>query len=69
MIDDIGYSIVLLSRVIGLPATGQLETQKVNFIETIRKRKIPIDWDTILHDNMDEKLLAIKNNLGFYMTP
>ena len=43
MKEDIGYSIILLSRVMGLPTIGHLNTFMVNFIETIRQEKIPLD--------------------------
>lgn len=37
MKEDIGYSIILLSRVMGLPAIGHLNIFMVHFIETIKK--------------------------------
>ena len=52
MKDDIGYSIILLSRVMGLLAAGQLAPFMVNFIETIRHAKIPLDWATTLSENL-----------------
>ncbi len=39
MKDDIGYSIILLSRVMGLPVAGHFAPFMVNFIETIRHAK------------------------------
>lgn len=54
MKDDIGYVIMLLSRAIGLPMARYLQTWMVHFIETIKKPRIPIDWATILSDNLDE---------------
>ena len=54
MKDDIRYSIILLSRVMGLLAGGHLSTFMVNFIETIRAVKIPLDWATILSENLCE---------------
>ena len=51
MKDDIGYSIILLSRVMGFPATGHLSPFMVNFIETIKHAKIPLDWATTLSEN------------------
>ncbi len=43
MIHEIGYSIVLLSRSMGLLATRYLEIWMIYFIETIRTCKTPID--------------------------
>ena len=54
MKDDIGYSIVLLSRFMGLSAAGHLNIWMVHFLEIIRTMKMPIDWGTILSDNLDE---------------
>lgn len=54
MKDDIGYIIFLLSRVMGLPVVGQLQTWMVHFIETIKTTKILIDWAIILSDYLDE---------------
>ena len=51
MKDDIGYLIVLLIRVMGLPTVGHLQTWMVHFIDTIRTAKMPIDWATIVSDN------------------
>ena len=36
MKDDIRYSIILLSRVMGLPVAGHISAFMVNFIETIK---------------------------------
>ena len=36
MKEDIAYSIILLSRVMGLSVVGHLSTLMVNFIETIK---------------------------------
>ena len=68
MKEDIGYSIILLSRVMGLPVAGHLSTFMVNFIETIRIARTPPDWATILSENLCEKLGAVKDNKKFYMT-
>ena len=68
MKDDIGHSIVFLSRIMGLPVAGHLNIWMVHFIETIRTTKMPIDWATILNENLDEQLVAVKNELRFYMT-
>ena len=68
MKEDIGYSIILLSRVMGLPVAGHLSTFMVNFIETIRTTKIPLDWATTLSENLCEKLGAFKDKKKFYMT-
>lgn len=56
MKDDIGYSISLLSRVMGLYAIGYLSVFMVNFIETIKTANIPLDWATILSENLCEQL-------------
>ena len=29
---------------------------------------MPIDWATILSENLDEQLVVVKNDLRFYMT-
>ena len=54
MKDDIEHSIVLLRRIMGLPAIGHLNIWMVHFIETIRMEKMPIDWAMILSENLDE---------------
>lgn len=54
MKDAIRYLIILLSRVMGLPTMGHLQTWMVHFIETIRTTKMPIYWATILSDKLDE---------------
>ena len=51
MKDDIKHSIVLLSRIMGLPTTGHLNIWMVYFIKTIRMTEMPIDWTTILSKN------------------
>lgn len=66
--EDIRYSIILLSRVMGLPTSGHLNIWMVHFIETIKTTKMPIDWALILSENLDEKLVIVKNNCKFYMT-
>ena len=62
MKDDIGYTIILLSREMGLLVAGHLHTWMVHFIDTIRMTKMPIDWTTILRDNQHEQLIAVKPN-------
>ena len=52
MKDDIGYPIILLSRVMGLSAAGHLAPFMINFIETIKHAKIPMDWATTLSENL-----------------
>ena len=52
MKDEITYSIILLSRVMGLPTVGHLAPFMVNFIETIKHTKIPLDWATTLSKNL-----------------
>ena len=56
MKDDIGYSIIPLRRVMGLPVVGHLAPFMVNFIETIRHTKIPMDWATTLSENLCDQL-------------
>ena len=68
MKDDIGYSIILLSRVTGLPIAGHLAPFMVNFIETIRHTKIPLDWATTLSENLCDQLRMVKDKKKFYMT-
>ena len=52
MKDDIGYSIILLSRVMGLLVAGHVSPFMINFIKTIRHAKIPMDWATTLSENL-----------------
>lgn len=54
MKEDIGYSIILLSRVMGLPAARHLNIFMVHFIETIKMEKMPLDWATTLSENLCE---------------
>ena len=54
MKDELRYSIILLSRVMGLLIVGHLSTFMVNFIETIRHANIPLDLDTTLSENLCE---------------
>ena len=54
MIDDIRYSIILLNKAMGHLAVGHLETWMVHFSETIIIARMPIDWATILSNNLDE---------------
>ena len=68
MKDDIGHSIVLLSRVMGLLVTRHLNIWMVHFIETIRTTKMPIDWATILNENIYEKMISMMNDPHFYIT-
>ena len=67
MKDDIGYSIILLSRVMGLPVAGHLAPFMINFIETIRHAKIPMDWATTLSENLCDQLRTTKDKKKFYM--
>ena len=69
MKDDMRYVIVLLRRVMDLPAASHLQTWMVHFIETIRTKKMAIDWATILSDNLDKQLIVMKEDPHFYMTP
>ena len=68
MKEDIGYSIILLKKVTGLPAVGHLNTFMVNFIETIKQEKIPLDWATTLSENLCEKVRMMKDKKKFYIT-
>ena len=68
MKDHIGYSIILFSRVMGLPIVGQLSPFMVNFIDTIRHAKIPMDWATTLRENLCDQLRMVKDKKKFYMT-
>ena len=68
MKDDIGYSIILLSKVMGFPAAGHLAPFMVNFIETIRHAKIPMDWATTLCEILCDQLQTAKDKKKFYMT-
>ena len=51
-----------------LPTAGYLSTFMVNFIETIRQEKIPLDWATTLSENLCEYLRTVKDKKKFYMT-
>ena len=68
MKEDIGYSIILLSRDMGLPVVSHLSTFMVNFIETIRQERISLDWATTLSENLCEQLRVMKDKKKFYMT-
>ena len=68
MKDDIGYSIILLNRIMGLPTAGHLAPFMVDFIETIRHAKIPLDWATTLSENLCDQLRTVKDKKKFYMT-
>ena len=67
MKDDIVYAIVLLRKVMGLPIVGHLQTWMVHFIETIIMTNMPINWVTILSDNLDVQLVAIRVDPCFYI--
>ena len=54
MKEDIGYLIILLSRVMGLLAAGHLDIFMVHFIETIKKAEMSLDWASSLSENLDE---------------
>ena len=68
MKEDIGYSIILLRKVMGLPVVGHLNTFMVIFIETIKQAKIPLDWATTLSENLCEQFRIVKDKKKFYMT-
>ena len=54
MREDIGYSIILFNRVMGLHLVGHLNIFMVHFIETIKMEKMPLDWATTLSENLCE---------------
>ena len=63
---EIGYCIVLLSRVMGLRSGGYLETWMVQFIEWI-KASNPIDWGTSLSNSIHDHLVSVLIEPKFYM--
>ena len=54
-----------MSRVMGLLVARHLNIFMVHFIETIKIAKLPINWATILRENLDEKLVGVKDDLSF----
>ena len=52
MKDDIRYLVILLRKVMGLPVASHFAPFMVNFIQTIRHAKIPLDWATMLSENL-----------------
>ena len=54
MKEDIEYSIILLSRVMGLLVAGHLNIFMVHFIDTIKMEKMPLDWASTLSENLCE---------------
>ena len=68
MKDDIEYSIVLLTKIIGSPVAGDLNIWMIHFIETIRTKKMQIDWATMQSKKLDEQLVAVNNDPKLYMT-
>ena len=68
MKEDIGYSTILLSRVMGFPASRHLNIWRVHFIKTIKITKMPIDWASILSKKLYEHLVMVKNNCKFQIT-
>ena len=67
MKEDIGYSIILLSRVMGLSVVSHLSTFMVKFIETIKTTKILLDWATTLSENLCEQMRMVREKKKFYM--
>ena len=61
MKEDIGYSIILLSRVMGFPTARHLNVFMITFIETIKTTRMPLDWATTLSENLCEQLGVIKD--------
>ena len=68
MIDEIGYSIVLLRRVMRLLVVSHIENWVVHFIEMIKRRELSIDCATIISNKLDEQLILLKTDTQFYMT-
>ena len=66
--DDIRYLIIILSRVMGLPVIKHLNVFMVNFIETIKMARMPLDWAATLSENLCEQLEVVKDKKKFYMT-
>lgn len=66
--DDIRYLIILLRIIMGLLVVGHLHIWMVHFIETIRTTKMPIDWATMLSENLDEQFIGVRDDPKFYMT-
>lgn len=67
MKDDIGYSIILLSKGMGLLAIEYLISFMVNFIETIKMARMPLDQATTLSEKLCEQLGKVKGKKRFYM--
>jgi hypothetical protein len=68
MKEDIGYSIIILNRVMDLLVARHLNVFMVNFIETINMEKLPLDWATMLSENLCEQLGKVKEKKNFYKT-
>ena len=51
----------------GFLVVGHLAPFMVNFIETIRHAKMPLDWTTTLSENLCDQLEAVKEKKKFYM--
>ena len=54
MKEDIGYSIILLSRVMDLMTARHLNIFMIHFIKTIKMVKMPLDWATTLSEKLCE---------------
>lgn len=67
MNEDIGYSIIFLSKFMGLSAVEHLIPFMANFIETIKTVKIPLDWATTLSENLCEQLWTVREKKKLYM--
>lgn len=67
MKEDIGYSIILLSRVMCFSVARHLNIFMINFIETIKMEKMPLHWATMLSENLCEQLEAVKDKKKFYI--
>ena len=68
MIEDIGYPIILLSRVMDLPIAGNLNIFMVHFIKTIKKVEMTLDWASTFNENLCEYMVVEKSQRKFYMT-
>lgn len=68
MKDDFKYTIVLLSWVMAILENRHLNIWMVHFIDIIKIAKMPIDWATILSDNLHEQLVGVQVDPIFYMT-
>ena len=52
----------------GLPVARHLNVFMVDFIETIKMERMPLDWATTLSENFCEQLEAVRDKKKFYRT-